>query len=182
VDQLALDFASHQTPQACLVDLTPPTFAGITGLVPQVNGSLLASWGAGSDATAPISYEIYIQATTAIGLFNSGNLALITRGLSIKLFQDALGASLQKGVVYFVGVRARDGVGNLETNLVSLSATSVGVLDSDLASLVLELDGIADAMAGAVSTEYVAELVEDELQAVVESDDTLTAQLECEEG
>jgi hypothetical protein len=180
-DQFALDTAIHTTPQACVVDLTPPTFAGIAALAPQMNGSLLASWLAATDATAPISYEVFIQAATATGLFSSGNLAGISRGLSVKLYQDALGVSLQKGVNYFVGVRAVDGVGNQDSNLVSLSAVSLGVLDDDLAGLVLELGGIADAMAGSVSTEFVAQLVEDELHAVVDDDGELLAQLECEE-
>lgn len=181
MDQLALDTATHQTPQACLVDLTPPTFAGIAALVANVNGSLSASWLVATDVTAPISYEVYIQAGSATGLFNVANIAAITKSLSQKLFTDALGASLQKGVNYFVGVRAVDGVGNRDSNLVSLAAVSLGVLDEDLGSLVLELSGIADAMAGSVSTEFVAQLVDDELQAVVDDDGELLAQLECEE-
>lgn len=129
----------QSTSAACLTDLTPPTFAGITGLTANVNGSLTASWSAATDATPPVEYEIYIQATTATGLFSSSNMTQITKQTSANIFQLADVSLLQKDVVYFVGVRAKDAVGNINTNTVSMSATSAGVLDDDFASLLSDL-------------------------------------------
>lgn len=179
-DMLSVDDGVHATPQACINDLTPPTFAGIVSLAAQLNGALLAAWAAASDATAPISYEVYIQAGTATGLFSSGNLAGITRNLSLRIFTDGLGAYLAKGTQYFVGVRAMDGVGNRDSNTASLSATSLGVLSEDLAALVVELGGIADALASATGAEFVAEVVEETIVAETE-DAELEAQLVCED-
>lgn len=128
-----------QTPDACVADLTPPSFAGIATLVAQPNGCLLASWLAATDPTAPIWYDIFIQKATATGLFNSANLTYSTKLLSLKLFQDALGNYLAAGDTYFVGVRARDGVGNVDGNTVSLSAVSIGVLPDSLGNVATAL-------------------------------------------
>lgn len=113
--------------EACVVDLTPPTFAGITGLASNSDGSLGASWSAGSDSSGPIEYDIFIQQDSATGLFNSSNLVFSTQKLLARIYTDANGYSLSRGRTYFVGVRARDRLGNTETNTVSLSAGSSGV-------------------------------------------------------
>lgn len=131
-DQYTLEGFYQPTSQACVVDLLPPTFAGITGLTAQSNGSLLASWAAGSDVSLPIVYDVFIQAATATGLFNVANRALSTFSLSRAIFSLADGSLLQQGVTYFVGVRARDAVGNVDANLVSLSAVSLGVPESSI--------------------------------------------------
>lgn len=126
-DQFVLDNFYQPTSQACVTDLTPPTFAGIAGLVANSNGSLTASWSAASDTNSPIAYEVYIQASTAIGLFNVANRTLSTFSLSRAIFALADGTLLANGVTYFVGVRARDPIGNVDANTASLSAISQGV-------------------------------------------------------
>jgi len=126
-DQLVFNNIIQNTAQACVVDLTPPVFAGITGLVANADGSLTASWAAATDSNPPINYEVYIQAGTATGLFSSGNLVTSVRTLNATIFTLANGAPLQYGVTYFVGVRARDALNNVENNLVSLSEQSLGV-------------------------------------------------------
>ena len=139
LDQFVLDNFYHATSSACIVDLTPPTFSGITGCVAQPNGSILASWGAATDATTPIEFNVYVQASTATGLFASGNLALITPASSAYIFLLSDVSRLQKGVTYFVGVRAKDAIGNINANTASLSAVSTGVLDDDLATIAASL-------------------------------------------
>lgn len=106
-------------------DGTPPTFAGITSLTPQSSGALLASWAAATDGSLPITYFVYIQANTATGLFSTTPYG--TQTTSLKIFALPGGAELVSGTTYFVGVRAIDGSGNLNTNTVSLSAVSSGV-------------------------------------------------------
>lgn len=115
------------TSEACIVDLTPPTFAGINTLTVQSRGQIRATWLVASDPTTPIRYEIYIQASTATGLFNTTNIIAITDKLQYDTFTMPDGSFLQNGTTYYVGVRAIDGVNNRDSNLVSLNVISTGV-------------------------------------------------------
>lgn len=122
----------QQSANACVVDLTAPTFAGITGLIINTDGSLTASWADATDTSNPIRYEVYIQASTAVGLFNTSNITQIVTGLSARIFTTSDLNYLQTGFVYHVGVRAVDAVGNRNTNVISLSQTSNGVLTGQI--------------------------------------------------
>lgn len=118
------------TSQACIVDLTPPTFAGINFLDVESRGQIRAGWSAATDSTPPIRYEVYIQASTATGLFNTANIIAVTPNLQYDIFTLPNGSFLQNGTIYFVGVRAIDGVNNRDNNTVSQSVISTGVLTS----------------------------------------------------
>lgn len=148
MNQLFAGLFVQSTAQACLIDLTPPTFAGITSVTAQLNGSLLAAWSAATDSTTPVSYEVYVQATTATGLFSLSNVAQIVRGLNARIYTLADGTRLQKNVTYFVGVRAIDAVLNRDSNLISMSAISSGVLDDDLATIAASLVSTEALLAG----------------------------------
>lgn len=116
------------TTSACIVDLTPPTFAGVNFLDVESRGQIRVGWPVATDPTAPVRYEIYIQASTATGLFNTANITGITDKLQYDIYNLADGSFLQNGTTYYVGVRAFDGVGNRETNTVSMSVISTGIL------------------------------------------------------
>lgn len=116
------------TSQACIIDLTPPTFAGINFLDVESRGQIRSGWSAASDATAPIRYEVYIKATTSVGLFSLSNIIAVTPNLQYDIFSLPDGSFLQNGVTYFVGVRAIDGVNNRDNNTASQSVISTGVL------------------------------------------------------
>lgn len=116
------------TSNACIVDLTPPTFAGITFLDVESRGQIRAGWSAASDATAPIRYEVYIKASTATGLFNTTNIIAITPNLQYDIFTLPDGSFLVNGTTYYVGIRAIDGVNNRDSNTVSMDVISTGVL------------------------------------------------------
>lgn len=120
----------QSTPSSVEIVTTNPTFAGITGLAAQLNGSLLASWAAGTGPTAPLIYDVYIQLSTATGLFVDGNKLPSVFTTAVYIFQLPGGALLVKDSTYFVGVRARDPLGNLSTTTVSMSAVSLGVQPS----------------------------------------------------
>jgi hypothetical protein len=124
---------------AAVVDTTPPTFAGLATLTARPNGSLRVTWAAATDATIPVRYEVYIQASTNVGLFNTANIAYVTNALTLDAFQLADASLLVKGTTYHVGVRAVDAVGNRETNVVSDSEVSIGVLEDDLATIAASL-------------------------------------------
>lgn len=143
-DLLAEDML-HVSNGACVDDTTPPTFAGIATILARANGSIRATWLAATDPTTPIRYDIYIQASTATGLFSSGNLVASTRNLTVDVYTlgDGL-TNLVAGTTYYVGVRARDAVGNVDSNVVSLSAVSTGVLSDSLATIATTLANVID--------------------------------------
>jgi hypothetical protein len=118
------------TSQACIVDLTPPTFAGINFLDVESRGQIRAAWPIATDATNPIRYEIYIQASTDTGLFNVSNIVAMSSQLQYDIFTLPDGSFLVNGTTYYVGVRAVDAVGNRDSNTVSLNVVSTGVLTS----------------------------------------------------
>lgn len=118
------------TSQACIVDLVPPVFGGINFLDVESRGQIRAGWSAASDANNPIRYEVYIQASTATGLFNFANITGITDKLQLDIFTLPDGSFLQNGQTYHVGVRAVDAIGNRDANTVSSSVISTGVLTS----------------------------------------------------
>lgn len=125
--------AVQKLPAACTLDITPPTFAGVASVTPQDNGSLLVAWLAGSDLSTPISYEIYClpDVVTAAVLFAANPCLIVRNALLGFLFYDSNGIILEEKT-YTIGVRARDAVGNIETNLVILTAASSGILQDSL--------------------------------------------------
>ena len=118
------------TSQACLVDLTPPTFSGLSSLDVESRGQIRATWSAGTDVSNPIRYEVYIQPTTATGLFSTSNIVALTPNLQFDIYTLPDGSFLTNGVTYFVGIRAVDAVGNRDGNTVSNSVVSTGILTS----------------------------------------------------
>lgn len=134
-NQLVTGGQKQESAQACIVDLVPPTFGGINFLGRGLLGQMQLMWSSATDVSQPISYEIYVQANTSTNLFNTTNIALVTRSLAADVFALASGALLQAGVQYFVGVRAVDAVGNRDTNLVSMSQISVGIAAVTVATI-----------------------------------------------
>ena len=126
-NQLVSGGTLQPTAQACIIDLTPPTFAGINFLTRGGLGQLKAIWLAATDLSSPIRYEVYVQAEPASNLFNTANIALVTTNLQADVFALADGSLLQSGVKYFVGVRAVDAVGNRDNNIVSMFQTTPGI-------------------------------------------------------
>jgi hypothetical protein len=116
------------TSQACITDLTPPTFAGINFLDVESRGQIRAGWPAATDPTPPVRYEVYIKANNNTNLFNTANIIAITDKLQYDIFTLPDGSFLQNGTTYHVGVRAIDGVNNRDNNTVSQSVISTGIL------------------------------------------------------
>jgi len=140
---LAQCFSQMQqmTPSSAITDTTPPTFGGITSLSARPNGSGRASWSAATESLSlPVRYAVYIQASTATGLFVDSNKVVETEMLSIDIFQLKDGSILQESVTYHVGVRSVDAVGNISSNLETLSFVSVGVLSDSLQDVAHSLE------------------------------------------
>lgn len=172
---LSIEESVHATPQACITDFVPPTFAGIATLIALANGALRATWLAATDPSTPIVYDVYIQAGTATGLFSLTNRALSTFGLTIDIFQLLDGTPLAAGTTYYVGVRARDAIGNLDSNVVSLSGVSLGVLSTTLAAIANTLAAAINAVAGGV----VGEVDDDEVIGTVDDDEVVGEVDDC---
>jgi hypothetical protein len=113
-------------------DITAPTFAGVVSLTQNPNGSITASWVAGTDSSE-IRYEVYIN-TSNVSLFNLANRTVITIGTSVDVFVLP-NNSLLIPTTYYIGVRAVDEYGNRETNTVILNEVSLGVVDADIIAL-----------------------------------------------
>lgn len=126
-DQLPFENIIQGTSLACITDFTPPTFAGINSLTVEARGQLRAKWSAASDATMPIRYQVYIKVDSVTGLFSSGNIVGITSNLQADIFTLPDGSLPEAGATYYVGVRAFDGVGNLDGNTTAFSIISPGL-------------------------------------------------------
>lgn len=143
----------QSTPNACVVDLTPPTFTGISALTAQTNGTFLVAWPAATDATGPITYDIYISlgVVNAASLFVASNITMSFRPTgagpySRYIYQlGSSGAYLVYGQIYTVGVRCRDGLSNENTNTALLTAVSNGVLPDNFAQVYSQLVALVSA-------------------------------------
>lgn len=126
-NQLATGGVKQESSLACVIDLIPPVFAGVASTTLGSLGQIRAQWAAATDVSNPIYYEVYIQASTAVGLFAPINIAYVTTQLQMNIFADSFGNLLQNAVQYYVGVRAVDAVGNRDANTVSLMQLSPGI-------------------------------------------------------
>lgn len=122
--------AYQGTSQACILDLTPPTFAGVSSLTLQSFGQIRVQYAAASDASAPIKYEIYIKQSDPINLFYSSNIVAITDKLQFDIFTLPNGVILNSSAPYYIGVKAVDAVGNRDNNLVNMNITTSGISGS----------------------------------------------------
>jgi hypothetical protein len=125
----------QSTSQACILDITPPVFSGISFLTLGALGQLQAQWNAATDLSSIIRYEVYVKASSPTGLFNSVNLSMVTTQLQANVFSLGDGTLLQTADTYYVGVRAVDAVGNRDNNIVSLSQISPGITGALNASI-----------------------------------------------
>jgi len=107
-------------------DITPPTFSGIATLTVGAVGQLLVSWPPAIDISTPITYQVFLQANSSVGLFLPGNVVISTTQTSCAIFAEPDGTLLGPDN-YFVAVRAVDAVGNSDTNTFSLETYTAGV-------------------------------------------------------
>ena len=99
-------------------DTTPPVFDGL-GTAIAGNGQVLLFWNAATDPSTPITYSIY-QAGTAGGE-NFGAAPTFTTMSETYTVQ-----SLTNGRAYYFVVRAKDSIGNQDSNTVEKSVTPLG--------------------------------------------------------
>lgn len=100
-------------------DTTPPVFGGLNycSADTSIGGVINLRWPPATDPTKPISYLVYRSTTS--GQYNWNEPAYIYYPSTT--LQDR---NLEVGKTYYYVVRARDGVGNIDTNTVELFATT----------------------------------------------------------
>lgn len=103
-DILVSDSFYQGSSQACIADLTPPTFAGLVEARVESRGQIRTTWAAASDPSTPIYYEIYIQAGSAFGLFNLSNIVGITDKLQFDTWTTPDGQFLVNGTTYHLSL------------------------------------------------------------------------------
>ena len=139
---------------ACVLDTTAPTFSGVTSVTPETDGSFDIAWGAATDSTPPIDFLVYggLGTLTAGALFVPGNLIAVvpsgnTQGRVFTLADHE--TYFVKGEAYTFGVRARDAVGNINTNVAVSTSTAIasGGLPDSLQLTADQLQTIVDALA-----------------------------------
>ena len=143
----------QKLPENCIVNAITPVFAGIDSLDAQLNGSLRASWLAGTTSGKdPIRYEVYIKegASLVAGDFIAANRIPISPGvLSVDIFTLADQTTLLVyGKTYAVGVRAVDAMGYESGNLQFLTEVSNGVLPDYMNAIANSLSAAASSIAG----------------------------------
>jgi hypothetical protein len=140
--------AYNKSSYACIVDLTTPTFSGISGLISSSDGSLQASWAAGTTSKPRLRYEVYIALGSVSGatLFSTRNNITasfpegVTLGRVYHLPDQVV--HIVKGSTYTVGVRAVDSLGYQDSN--TAIQTVVAVASGNLTEV---LQDIADSLA-----------------------------------
>jgi heme/copper-type cytochrome/quinol oxidase subunit 2 len=115
--------ASATTSAPTPPDTTPPSFAGITGLISPTRETLTATWAAATDSvTAQNALEYDACWGTSSGAVTGGNFTRMVT--STPGATSVVIPGLAAGTLYYVCVRARDAAGNEDTNNVTASATT----------------------------------------------------------
>ena len=96
-------------------DATAPSFAGLDTITPFIEGATL-TWSAAVDSNA-VTYQVF--QTTTSGSENFGSPTLTTNDLSVSFAPLYPGSN--SPITYFFVVRAVDGCGNSESNIVEKS-------------------------------------------------------------
>lgn len=119
-------------PSSVVQNITPPTFAGVTSVVANSDGSLTANWAAASGAAAmPIRYKVYAAlgaSVPAASLFVAANIVAEASSLWTKANFFQLGDQTTyfvNGQAYTVGVRAFSAENISETNTVTANVTAI---------------------------------------------------------
>lgn len=147
-------------PASALPDTTPPTFAGVTSLTPNTDGSITVNWAAATDSSTPITYPVYIAvgSVSAAALFVPSNMAVIAPANTLTTKVFLLGDQttyLINGTTYTIGVRAIDAYGNVNTNTTIL--TTVAVASGNLPVALQNALTDAIALADSLRPAYVAD-------------------------
>jgi hypothetical protein len=133
------------------VDSAPPTFAGATGATAKSAGTVTLSWSPASDdwsAAAAITYRAYSATTSGGEAFQTPDAVTLPGATSV----DVTG--LAGGALHYFVVRASDQAGNVDANVVEVTAQTPAVgFTSDVWPLFSEACTSAGCHAGPAAAE-----------------------------
>lgn len=144
VDRAGLEDANTQERSATTLDVTAPSFDGAASAQGNYNAVQLA-WSAASDAVTPaqdLVYLIYRASSSGAQSFD---------GPAVQTAPGATAAAiggLHPATQYYFVVRARDAAGNVDANMVEVSATTLSGSDNQPPTFA----GVASAVAGSETT------------------------------
>lgn len=141
-----------------VANTTAPTFAGISSVTPNADGSITASWAlATGSAATPVRYKVYIalgSGVSAASLFVVGNNVMDASSTQTFVRVFTLGNQttlLVAGQAYTLGVRAFSAENIAETNTATLNATSQGVPSAQLNTLITQVIATQDVLQTSVN-------------------------------
>jgi hypothetical protein len=123
-----IDSNTVQVSAAPTLDTTPPAFAGATTTGSVTQSSITVGWNAATDNVTPqhsIIYLVYRLTTT--GFTPSSSTLIATTAAGATSYTDI---GLTADTSFYYVVRAEDQAGNIDTNTVQISATTL-VASSD---------------------------------------------------
>lgn len=100
-------------------DTTPVSFGGITGATGNGVGTIQVSWAPATGATPNMYYDVYVAGVSGSQDFS---LSFNAPGSITNPSTSANLIGLTSGVTYFIVLRAHDGFGNQDRNIVQMSA------------------------------------------------------------
>jgi hypothetical protein len=116
------DVNTTQRSAATTVDVTPPTFAGVTSATALTPKSIRLNWTQGSDnaaAKASLVYEIYVAAASGAEDFDNPSF---TSSAGVSSYTVT---GLTPNTPYYFSVRARDPSGNRDSNVQERTASTL---------------------------------------------------------
>lgn len=136
--------------------LIAPTFAGVTAVTANSDGSFTVNWSAASgSASTPYSYNIYVAlgSVSAVTLFQSFNIVQtkLSPATDSRVFQLANGVYFVQGSTYTFGVRAVSSNGFAETNMAI--TTSMAIASGNVSVLLQTQVGLMTTQVGLMATE-----------------------------
>src|ERR1043166_53748 len=109
------------TAGALFSDTTPVTFGGITGATGTSPGTINITWAGASGSGSNFYYDVYVSTVTGSQDFS---ISFNTPGSIQTPSTSADLTGLTSGVTYYIVIRAHDGVGNQDQNVVQMSAAA----------------------------------------------------------
>lgn len=173
------------------LDTSAPTFAGLTSVTPNDDGSFSLAHGVASGSKPPFEYVYYtaLGNVNAATLFQASNRVIaIDNGATKKVFTLRDGTYFVKGQVYTLGVQAKDAFNYQETNTAIVTSTAIAsgnlaavyqTIATSIDESATSLESIVASIAGAGGLAMINE--HEEMSSQIETNElTMTIELEQE--
>jgi len=113
---------------------TPPDFSGLEAVKPLSAASLLLTWTAGSDIVTPsdrIQYLVYMATAPGTEDMTAPSYTVPGGAMPVSGMLSFVVNALKPGTTYYFRVRAMDEQGNVDSNIIEKSGTTLPVVTPD---------------------------------------------------